>query len=292
MTPLRRRMSEDMQVRGLSAGTQRCYLEKVAQFANHFQRSPEELGPEEIRAYQLHLLHHRKLSRASLCLASAALRFLYTVTLKRQWAPVDIPLPRRALELPVILSREEVSGFFEAVGNLKQRLILMVAYAGGLRISEVVHLKIGDIDSQRMVLRVEQGKGAKDRYVMLSPPLLEWLRIYWKIARPTHWLFPGRVPGHPITTDAVTKACEKARRVSGIKKHVTPHGLRHAFATHLLEDGTDVRTIQLLLGHRNLATTARYLKIATSSVCATQSPFDHLPNLRRQLPSADPTADS
>lgn len=279
MTHLRRRMSEDMQVRGLSPSTQRVYLERVTQFADYFMRSPEELGPEEIRAYQLYLLNDRKLSRASLCLASAALRFLYTMTLKRSWPASDIPLPKMPRELPVILSREEVVQFFEAMGNLKQRMILMVAYASGLRISEVLHLKIGDIDSGRMVLRVEQGKGAVDRYVMLSPQLLEWLRSYWKVVRPTHWLFPGKIPGRSITPDAVTKACKKARRMSGIKKSITPHAMRHAFATHLLEDGTDVRTIQLLLGHRNLSTTARYLKVSTHSLCAVKSPFDRLPNL-------------
>lgn len=258
MTRLRRRMSEDMQVRGLSPSTQRVYLERVTQFADYFVRSPETLGPDEIRAYQLYLLNDRKLSRASLCLASAALRFLYTVTLKQPWAKSDIPLPKMPRELPTVLSRQEVVQFFDAMGNLKQRMILMVAYASGLRISEVLHLKIGDIDSQRMVLRVEHGKGAVDRYVMLSPQLLEWLRSYWKVVRPTHWLFPGKIPGRSITPDTVTKACKKARGISGIKKSITPHALRHAFATHLLEDGTDVRTIQLLLGHRNLSTTARY----------------------------------
>ena len=160
----------------------------------------------------------------------------------------------------------------------------MTAYAAGLRISEVTHLKVTDIDSQRMMLRVDQGKGRKDRYVMLSPRLLDELRTYWKAVHPTVWLFPGDRPGQPITRDAVGQACQKAHRASDIKKPITPHSLRHAFATHLLESGTDVRTIQLLLGHRSLATTSRYLKVATSTVCATASPFDLLPKVEPPAP--------
>lgn len=160
--------------------------------------------------------------------------------------------------------------------NVKHRAIFMTIYAAGLRVSEATHLKIGDVDSQRMVIRVDQGKGNKDRYVMLSPLLLDALRSYWSLARPKPWLFPGDLPGQPITQGAVREACSKAHRACGISKPITPHALRHAFATHLLESGTDVRTIQLLLGHRGLATTSRYLKVATSTVCATTSPLDLL----------------
>ena len=177
--------------------------------------------------------------------------------------------------------------FLDSIHSSKHRAILMTAYAAGLRISEVTHLKVTDIDSQRMMLRVDQGKGRKDRYVMLSPRLLEQLRTYWKIGRPTHWLFPGEVAGQPITCGAVEQACHKAHRASGLTKPITAHSLRHAFATHLLESGTDVRTIQLLLGHRSLATTSRYLKVATTTVCATASPFDVLP--RVELPPPTPT---
>lgn len=201
----------------------------------------------------------------------------------------EISLPRKLFKLPVILSREEVTHFFECIGSLKHRTILMVAYACGLRISEVTHLKISDIDSKRMGLRVDQGNGQKDRYVMLSPQLLEMLRHWWRVARPEHWLFPGNIPGRPISKDAVEQAFQKAHRLSGIRKPITPHSLLHAFATHLLESGTDVRKIQLLLGHRSLATTSQYLEIATSTVCATTSPFDLLPHLpEASLPPSRP----
>ena len=186
-------------------------------------------------------------------------------------------MPKRPRKLSEILSPEEVMPFLNAITNHKHRAILMTAYVAGLRVSEATHLKVTDIDSQRMILRVEQGKGMKDRYVMLSPRLLDVLRTYWKSARPTRWMFPGEVPGQPITREAVGLACQKARRDSGITKPITPHSLRHAFASHLLESGANLRTIQLLLGHRSLATTARYLKVATSTVCATASPFDLLP---------------
>lgn len=279
MTPLRQRMLEDMSIRNLAENTQSAYLQQVAAYSRYFGRSPEQLGPEEIRTYQLYLMEERALTPSSICVATGALRFLYKVTLKRSWAVEEIPIPKRPRKLPEILSTGEVRHFLDAIINHKHRAILMTAYAAGLRVSEATHLKVTDIDSQRMMLRVEQGKGMKDRYVMLSPRLLDVLRTYWKSARPTRWMFPGEVPGQPITREAVGLACQKARRDAGITKPITPHSLRHAFATHLLESGADLRTIQLLLGHRSLATTARYLKVATSTVCATTSPFDLLPKL-------------
>lgn len=288
MTPLRQRMLEDMAIRNLAENTQSAYLQQVIAYARHFDRSPDELGPEEVRAYQVHLTQTRLLSASSVSVATGALRFLYKVTLKRPWAVDEIPMPKRPFKLPVILSREEVMHFLDSIGNHKHRTILMTAYAAGLRISEATHLKVTDIDSQRMMLRVDQGKGRKDRYVMLSPRLLEELRTYWKAAHPTLWLFPGDLAGQPITRDAVGQACQKAHRASGITKPITPHVLRHAFATHLLESGTDVRTIQLLLGHRSLATTSRYLKVATSTVCATASPFDLLPKVESAPPPPTP----
>ncbi len=198
-----------------------------------------------------------------------------------------IPAPKKPQTLPVVLSPEEVVRFLESVKQPKPRTILTTCYAAGLRISEAVQLTIAAIDSQRMVLRIEQGKGQKDRYVMLSPKLLEILRAWWKMHRPGHWLFPGAVPGRHITKDAVELACQQARRRSGIRKVITPHSLRHSFAVHLLETGTDIRTIQLLLGHRSLATTARYLRIATTKVCSTSSPLDLLP--RPVPPASTPT---
>lgn len=279
MTTLRQRMTEDMRIRNLALNTQTSYLQQVSLFARYFHKSPEYLGPEEIRAYQVHLTEERKLAPGSVLIAVAALRFLYKVSLKREW-PFDevIPAPKKPQKLPVVMSPEEVLQFLSCVGSMKQRTILTVCYAAGLRISEAVRLRPTDIDSKRMVIRVEQGKGQKDRYVMLSPQLLQTLRTYWRTVRAEGWLFEGNIPGQPIDRSAVEQACQKARRLAGIRKPATPHCLRHAFAVHLLEAGTDVRTIQLLLGHRSLATTARYLHIATNKVCSTTSPLDLLPH--------------
>ncbi len=275
MTALRQRMIEDMQVRNLAPHTQSTYLKEITRFARYFGKSPELLGETEIRTYQLYLTNQKKLAPSSIVITIAALRFLYKVTLKRDWDLKDaIPAPRQPHRLPVILSREEVLHFLGSVEGLKHRTILTTCYAAGLRISEAVSLKSTAIDSRRMVLQVEQGKGRKDRNVMLSPKLLGLLRSYWKAERPKVWLFPGDLPSQPISTRAVAKACLKARRRSGISKRITPHSLRHAFAVHLLEAGTNLRTIQLLLGHRHLTTTAGYLQIAVSKVCATLSPLD------------------
>jgi site-specific recombinase XerD len=278
-----------MQVRNLALNTQMAYLQQVSLFARHFNKSPELLGPEDIRAYQVYLTNEKKVSPGSVLIAVAALRFLYKVSLKKDWTLEDvIPAPKKPQKLPVVLSPEEVLHFLSCVGSTKHRAILTSCYAAGLRISEAVHLKPTDIDSQRMVIRVDQGKGQKDRYVMLSPKLLETLRSYWRAVRPGSCLFEGRVSGQPINRNSVELACKKARRLSGIRKPITPHSMRHAFAVHLLESGTDVRTIQLLLGHRSLATTARYLRIATSKVCSTSSPLDLLP---RPIPiEPEPTA--
>jgi integrase/recombinase XerD len=277
MTPLRQRMIEDMQLRHLSPHTQRAYLTHVARFAQLFHRSPDLLGPPEIRSYQLYLTRDRQFSPSSIGVANAALRFLYKVTLKREWH-LDDAIPtggRQPRTLPVVPSPEEVARFLDAVPS-QHRVILTVCYAAGLRISEAVRLKPTAIDSQRMVIRVEQGKGRKDRYVMLSPKLLDILRDHWRAVRPKQWLFPGEVPGQPISAGAVEVACHIVRDQLGISKPITPHSLRHAFAVHMLESGTDVRTIQLLLGHRSLNTTARYLCLATNKVCAATSPFEGL----------------
>ena len=278
MTVLRQRMTEDMQVRNLSPHTQASYLQQVSLFARYFVTSPDGLTPEHIRTYQIYLTNEKKLATSSIHVAVAALRFLYRITLKKEWTFGEvIPLPKKAQKLPIILSPEEVLHFLGCVDRGKHRVILTTCYAAGLRISEAVRLNAAAIDSARMVIRVNQGKGRKDRYVMLSPTLLEILRNYWKAARPKEFLFPGVHEDRPITKDAVEAACQKAHRLSGLSKPVTPHSLRHAFAVHLLESGTNVRTIQLLLGHRSMGTTARYLRIATSKVCATSSPLDLLP---------------
>lgn len=279
MTSLRRRMTEDMQVRNLALNTQTCYVQQVSLFARYFDKSPEQLGPEDIRAYQVYLTNEKKLATGSVLIAVAALRFLYKVSLKKDWTFEDvIPAPKKPQKLPVIPSPEEVLHFLGSVRSTRNRAILTACYAAGLRISECIHLKAADIDSQRMVILIDQGKGHKDRYVMLSPKLLETLRSYWKAVRPKDWLFEGDIPGQPINRSSVELACQKACQLPGNRKSITPHSLRHAFAVHLLESGTDVRTIQLLLGHRSLATTARYLRIATSKVCSASSPLDLLPH--------------
>jgi integrase/recombinase XerD len=287
MTLLRQRMLEDMQIRNFSQNTQRSYLQQVSLFARHFHRTPDGLGPENIRAYQLYLTKEKKLAPSSILIATSALRFLYTVTIKRPWDVEEVlPMPKKPQTLPVILSPEEVRQFLSCVPRRKARTALTVCYATGLRVSEAIALKPTDIDSQRMTIRVTQGKGQKDRDVMLSEQLLSILRDWYRFARPTEWLFPGVIPGSHITRSGIENACTLAHERSGLSKPVTPHSLRHAFACHLLEYGTDLRTIQLLLGHRSLSTTARYLRLATSKVCATRSPLDLLPH---PLPPPEPT---
>jgi site-specific recombinase XerD len=276
MTPLRRRMIEDMRLRNLSPRTIDTYVDRVAAFARHFGTSPEHLGPEHIRAYLLHLVE-QKASWAMFNQTRCALRFLYRTALKRPWVDDGVACVRTPRKLPVVLSLDEVAQFFAAIGNLKHRAILMTAYAAGLRLSEVVSLRVEDIDSRRMVLRVRQGKGRKDREVMLSPRLLAVLRRYWQVARPRGYLFPGRDPDRPLSQSAVQRACKAALQRSGLKKCISPHSLRHSFATHLLEAGADVRTIQILLGHSHLSTTARYTHISSARLHGTTSPLDRLP---------------
>jgi site-specific recombinase XerD len=228
MTALRQRLLEDMQIRNLSVNTQRSYVEQVSRFARHFGQSPLALGPEEIRAYQVYLTNEKKLAPGSIVIAVSALRFLYKVTLKKDWSVAEIiRAPKKPQTLPVVLSPEEVVLFLDCVKKPKHRTILTTCYAAGLRISEAVRLTIAAIDSQRMVLRIEQGKGQKDRYVMLSPKLLGILRDWWRVSRPKHWLFPGDRPDHPITRNAVEQECQEARRRSRIPKPITPHSLRH-----------------------------------------------------------------
>ena len=222
------------------------------------------------------MIEQRRQSWAYYNLNLQALRFLYNVTLRRPEVLAHLPCPKRLKRLPVVLSPEELIRFFAAVGRLNHRALLITAYAAGLRVSKVAALRVEDIDSQRMVLRVRQGKGRKDRYVMLSPKLLELLRAYYKAARPKTWLFPGLNPNGPISAGAVMKACRQAWRASGIEKHVTVHALRHSFATHLLEAGTDLRKIQVLLGHDSPRTTAIYTHVSPDALRTTSSPLDRL----------------
>jgi site-specific recombinase XerD len=272
-------MTEDMRVRNLASTTQGEYIDAVAKFAKYFGKSPELLGPEEIRTYQVYLVYEKKLSWSAFNVAVCALRFLYQKTLRTNWAVEKIPYAKKPRKRPVILSLDEVCTFLNAFHNLKYRVLVMIAYATGLRTSEVLHLRIGDVDSKRMMIRVDEGKWRTDRDVPLSPTLLTWLRVYWKMARPSFYLFPGKVPGRPLTLDSANRAVRRARRNSGISKVVTMRMLRHSFATHLLESGTNIRIIQALLGHRNLNTTAIYTHVSSSTVCAAQSPLESLPNL-------------
>ena len=275
MSPLRRRMIEDMTVRNLSPATQRSYVHAVSKFSRYFNRSPDRLGLEDVRAFQVHLVS-TGISWPALNQTVCALRFFYGVTLGHREVPERIPYAREPRKLPVVLSAEEVVAFLEAVPSLKTRTALTTAYAAGLRASEAVGLKVADIDSGRMVIRVEQGKGGKDRYVMLSAQLLGILRIYWRLARPTRWLFPGRDETKPLDIQVLHAACRSACAAAGLAKHVTVHTLRHSFATHLLESGTDIRIIQVLLGHNNLSTTARYTQVSNSLLRRTESPLDRL----------------
>jgi integrase/recombinase XerD len=246
----------------------------VARFSRFFSCSPDRLGLDDVRTFQVHLAS-QGIAWASLNQTVAALRFFYGVTLGRPEIPERIAYAREPSRLPLVLSADEVVRFLEAVPGLRNRAALTTAYAAGLRVSEVVALKIPDIDSGRMLIRVEQGKGGKDRYVMLSPQLLDILRTYWRLARPQQWLFPGRAE-RPIEPCVLHAACRSASRAAGLDKRVTVHTLRHSFATHLLEGGTDIRIIQVLLGHHNLSTTARYTQVASTTIARTVSPLDRL----------------
>ena len=275
MTSLRTRMIEDMQIRNYSPHTIDCYVRYAGMYARHFGRSPSLLGPEEIRSYQLHLLE-KKASWSIFIQTVCALHFLYRVTLAEDWIIPHIPYPKKEKKLPVVLSVEEVATFLRAIRNLKHRLLLMTMYSTGLRVTETTHLLISDIDSQRMALRVCQGKGKKDRYVPLFPTLLTALREYWKVYRPEPLLFPNSRTQCPLTRSTVALVCTQTCKKLRFPKHVTPHTFRHSFATHMLEAGTDLRTIQLILGHRTLSTTAVYLHVAINAKQLTDKAQDLL----------------
>ncbi len=279
MTPLRQRMIEDMRRRNFSPETQRSYVHYMAEYAGYFKTSPDQLDPEAIREYQLHMLETRKLSPESVNCFIAAARFFYQTTLELPWSDAHFVRCRVPSKLPIVLSATEVALFFRAVGILKHRAVLMTCYGAGLRISEAVSLKPKDIDSQRMLIRVEQGKGAKDRYVPLSARLIEVLRAYFRRQRPQGpWLFPAIKPSRHISAGTIQQVCREATQLAGIDKRVTAHTLRHSFATHLLENGEDIRVIQVLLGHSRIDTTARYTAVTPARLSATVSPLDTLPD--------------
>src|ERR1700716_3470578 len=275
MSPLRRRMIEDMTVRKFASKTQRDYVQRVKHFTAFLGRSPDTASFEDVRRYQLHLAASGA-GVPTLNQSTATLRFFFRITLKRSDIIERTTFIHEPRKLPVVLSPEEVAVFLDAAPGLKYKAALSVAYGAGLRVSEVVALKVSDIDSKRMVIRIEQGKGHKDRYVMLSPHLLELLRAWYKAARPQGWLFPGLKPASPMTTRQLTRACHAAARMADIGKRVSPHTLRHSFATHLLEQNIDIRVIQVLLGHAKLDTTALYTRVATKTICEIMSPLDRI----------------
>lgn len=277
MTALRQRMLEDMRVRNLSPRTITTYIDCVRRYAAHFGESPARMGSEHVRRYLVHLVEVRRSSWSFVNQTRCALRLLYHTTLKRPEVTVEFRCPKSERKAPAVLARQEVERFLDAIPGFRHRVLLTAAYAAGLRVSEATRLRVADIDSQRMVLWVRQGKGRKDRAVMLSQRLLDLLREYWRTCRPRDWLFPGVAAGEPISVSSVQRACRTARRVSKIAKPITPHTLRHSFATHLLEAGTDLLTIQRLLGHRNLGTTARYTHVSNAQLLTTPSPLDRLP---------------
>ena len=280
MTRLRKMMLEELQRRNYSETTTRKYLQYVTAFARHFGKPPDQLGPDELRSYQAYLLQERKVTPGTAVNCVAALRFFFIKTLKRHQFREFLPYPKDRRRLPTVLSREEVSRLINAAGTLFRRTLLMTLYGTGMRRSELAHLKVGDIDSQRMIIRVVAGKGGKDRDLPLSPVLLETLREYWRWRKPKPYLFPTRTRRlqrqEPISDKTVWIACSEAARRAGINKRVTPHTLRHSWATHLLEAGTDLRTIQILLGHGDLETTAQYLHLSQRHLQAVTNPLDGL----------------
>ena len=282
MTHLRKMMLEELQRHNYSQHTTRYYIRTVEDFARRFHCSPDRLGPRHIREYQAELFQKRKLSPGTVAIRLAALRFFYTKTLHKPWSITETPYPKKPHHLPTILSQQEVAQLIDAAATPFHRTLLMTLYATGLRCAELVHLKVRDIDSQRMVIHVRGGKGRQDRDVMLSPKLLDELRKHWRrlLRKSSDWLFPGsrrHAADHPIHTRTPRYACREAARRAGLQKAVHPHTLRHCFATHLLEAGADLRTIQLLLGHHDLKETTVYLHLSQRHLQATASPLDSLP---------------
>lgn len=274
MTPLRKRMQEDMQLRNFTSETQRNYLHHITGLTRFYMTSPDHLSLEEIREYQVHLVNDRRQSPQAVNQFVSAAKFFYNVTLETPWPEGALVRARVPQTLPVVLSPEEVALFFDYVPSLRYRAALMTAYGAGLRVSEVVALKVSDIDSKRGLIRVEQGKGQKDRYAMLPDRLLKVLRIWWRAAHPPFWMFPSWREGRHMNCGALQMACREAASRAGLTKRVTVHTLRHSFATHLLEQGSDIRIIQALLGHSNIQTTAHYTGVSSRLISQTRSPLD------------------
>lgn len=290
MGVFRDRMEQDLRLRRYSPRTIENYLLRVKQFVGYFMRPPTELGLEHIREYQVYLTERLGASWEVFNQTVCALRFFYSVTLKSDLDVRRIPYQKKSKRVPVVLSRQEVAALLASVDNLKHRTLLSTSYATGLRLSEVLHLRVSDIDGQRRTVRVEQGKGRKDRYVMLADRLLGELRQYVKRYRPKDWLFPGQRPGTPLSSSAAQIIFRRAAQRIGLTKPVSFHSMRHAFATHLLEGGADIRRVQLLLGHRSVVSTQLYTHVATDYLKTTKSPYDSLPTGKPQPRSARPQA--
>jgi integrase/recombinase XerD len=274
MKTLKQRMKDDLQLRGLSPRTQATYLFQVTRFARHFMRLPDKLGEKEVKEYLLYLINEKHVSYATLTQSYSALKFIYETTLQRPWEVKRIPYPKTPWRLPTVLDKKEVAALFSAAANLKHRAILMMTYSAGLRISEVVHLKIDDIDTARMTVMVREGKGRLDRYSLLSKVALEELTIYRQHYRPRTWLFPGANPEKPLSPTSIQKMFQVMKSRAGITKPATVHTLRHSFATHLLEGGCDLHHVQLLLGHKSPATTTVYLHVSQKELGKIVSPLD------------------
>jgi site-specific recombinase XerD len=280
MGRLHDRMAEDLTLRNFSPATRRNYLLYARKFAAFFMRSPEDMGEPEIRQFLLHQLEVKQLAHASYRQIYAALKFLYTVTLGRAWEVEHLPHPRQRLRrLPVVLHAEELAILFQAIRSLKYRALFMTCYAAGLRINEACHLRVGDIDSQQMLVHVRHAKGGKERITLLSAKLLEVLRIYWMEQKPRPWLFPGKTPDRPLSSDAARQALEQICLDAGLTKKCTPHTFRHSFATHLLDAGVDLVVLQALLGHHSIRTTSRYTHISVQRIQKVISPLDLLPTI-------------
>lgn len=289
MGMLRDRMIREMQLRRFAPATQRAYLGAVIGLAKHYQRSPDQIGTEQVQDYILYLMNTRKLQWSTVNVVSGGLRFFYIQTLKQLDRILDLPPRKTPRPLPDILSAEEIQRLFAGPNNPKHRALLMTTYGGGLRLSEVIRLQLPHIDSQRMMIRVAHGKGDKDRYTILSRRLLTELRSYWKLERPPLWLFPGKDPQQPMSESTARTIFTQAKHRAGIHKRGGIHLLRHSFATHLLEAGVDIRTIQLLMGHASITSTVRYLHLTRKTLANTQSPLDLLDlSQLRPLPEVAP----
>jgi len=276
MTELRSKMIRDLEINGFSNATQKAYIRHIRDLAKYHKKSPDDLSLEDLYQYQYYLTKEKNYSSSYYNQAVAAMKFLYGFTLKKDWNIHNLPYRKKSKKLPVVISKEEVFQLLSVIDNKRDKTIVYLLYSAGLRVSELVNLKVSDLDSKRMVINIHQGKGRKDRNVMLAESLLDVLKQYWLESRPEIYLFPGKVPGNPLTREAINNLLKKYSSKAGITRNISPHTLRHCFATHMLEDGTNIRVIQLLLGHKNVSTTTVYTHVARNYIEEAPSPLDTL----------------